>query len=328
MVRQYAIIGLGKFGRRILDELLAADAEVLLIDKDPEAVAEYEDTVQQVYIVDALKEEAIRRLVPPDVNAAVVDLVKRIEVSILVTNYLKKLGVARVVATAENEEHGEVLSVVGADQVIFPNREAAKRVAPTLLSTSVFNYLPLESGLSMAEIEVPPRFVDHTIIEADFRRATNLYVVAVRSAGNIEYRFVAPDYRMQERDTLLVASDDASIRAFSRKTGTRAGNTHRRGQPSSPRVARRDDGTGAQEELARSAGKPEGKVPEDLLLGQERPKAAPEERPQQPGHEPPAPHESGTGSPAAHESGEGHRAERSVFGRGLFRRLRARFRER
>ena len=90
MMKQFAIIGLGSFGLWVLEELLDVDVEVLIVDKDEEVVTQYRNQVAAAYVADAIKEETINKIVPPDIDVAVIDLGDRTEVSILVANYLKK----------------------------------------------------------------------------------------------------------------------------------------------------------------------------------------------------------------------------------------------
>ncbi|HUX20058.1 MAG TPA: TrkA family potassium uptake protein [Spirochaetia bacterium] len=211
-MKQFAIIGVSKFGSRILDELSQIDCEILIIDKDPLRIEKLKDRVTYSYVADVLNEETIRKLVPPTVDAAIVDLGDRTEVSILVTNYLKKIGVRQIVVKAETNEHGEILQIVGATQIVFPNREAAKRLIPMIAYTNLFNYLPISEGLIIAEIKVPDKNVGMTLIEADFRKTHKFNVIALRKAEDeAEYRFYEPDYELQADDVLLVAGNENDL---------------------------------------------------------------------------------------------------------------------
>ena len=133
-MKQFAIIGLGFLARRVLDELLEYDVEILILDKERDIIEQYQDQVSAAYVADAIREETIEKIVPEGIDAAIVDMGKRIEASILVTNYLSKRGVQRVIAAAETDQHGEILRLVGATEVIYPNREAAKRLTLPLVS--------------------------------------------------------------------------------------------------------------------------------------------------------------------------------------------------
>jgi trk system potassium uptake protein TrkA len=213
-MKQFVIIGLSRFGRRLLEEFLATDAEIIIIDKDREVIELYKDKVASAYIADVLNEEIIHKLVPPSIDAAVVDLGDRIEASILVTNYLKKLGIREIIARAESTEHGEILDLVGATKVVFPNQEAAKRVAPFLISSQIFSYLPISSGLVIAEVKVPEKFYGKSLVEVDMRRKYKLNVIAYRKLEGEEYFFYAPEYRLQADDILLVGGQEEDIDAF------------------------------------------------------------------------------------------------------------------
>jgi trk system potassium uptake protein len=213
-MKQYVIIGLDVFGRRMLEELSQFDAEILIIDKSKERVDQFRDIATESYIADVINEDVIRKLIPDNIDAAIIDLGRKIEVSILVTNYLKKMGVRKIVAKAESGEHGEILEVVGATEVIFPNQEAAKRIAPLILSSSLFNYLPISKGLVLAEVGVPEQYDGKTLIDANLRQSFGLNVVAIRSIDS-EYEFFTPDYPLSASDVLLVVGKEEHVASFS-----------------------------------------------------------------------------------------------------------------
>jgi trk system potassium uptake protein TrkA len=213
-MKQFAIIGVGRFSRRMLEELADAGSEILLIDKDREVVDRYKEKVAATYIANVLSEEVITKLVPASVDAAIVDLGDNLEASILVTNYLKKLGVKRIITKAESEQHAEILDLVGATDIIFPNREAARRIAPLLLSQLLFSYLPLSRDFAIAEIKVPGRLVGKTLIEANIRQQHHMNVIALRKDDVAEYTYFLPDYRLLADDLLLVAGKEQDISDF------------------------------------------------------------------------------------------------------------------
>jgi trk system potassium uptake protein TrkA len=213
-MKQFALIGLSTFGRRVLEELLKIDADLLIIDKDPALVDRYKDQVGAAYVADVIREETIKRLVPAEVDAAIIDLGGTIEASVLVTNYLKKLGVKQIIARAETDDHGEILGIVGATQIIFPNREAAKRIIPPLVTRSLFNYLPLGDGIAIVELRVPDHIAGKTLVEADLRRRFRINVIA-RKTREGRYDFFTPDYQLQKDETLLVVGKESDITDFS-----------------------------------------------------------------------------------------------------------------
>ncbi|RKX72897.1 MAG: TrkA family potassium uptake protein [Spirochaetes bacterium] len=214
-MKQFAIVGLSNFGKRMLEELSQIDVEILIVDKSRDRVELYKDKANASYITDVKNEETIKKIIPEDIDAVIIDLDDSIEASILVTNYLKKMGVKNIIVKADTDEHGEILSIVGASKVVFPNREAAKRITPLLVSSLMFNYMPISSGLVMAEIKIPKSFHGKTLIEADLRSAHGINVIAKRKEGSSDYEFFAPNYKMQPDDIFLVVGKDTDIFSFS-----------------------------------------------------------------------------------------------------------------
>jgi trk system potassium uptake protein len=214
-MKQFAVIGLGKFGRRMVEELVKLDVEVLIIDKDRNAVELHKDKVASAHIADVMNEQVLRKIIPSSVDGVIINVGDRIEVSILTTSHLKKMGIRNIIVTAESNEHGEILEIVGATQVVFPNWEAAKRIAPILVSSELFSYFPISFGLVMAEILLPRKLVGKSLIEADIRRSMGINIVAVRHGAEYDYEFFDPEYRMMEGDILLAVGPEEKIALFS-----------------------------------------------------------------------------------------------------------------
>jgi trk system potassium uptake protein TrkA len=216
-MKQFAIIGLGKFGKRMIDELTEAGCDLLVIDRDREAVDAYKDRVSACYVADAISEDVVTRLVPPGIDAAILDLGDNIEAAILATKYLKQLGVARIIAKVESDQHAEILDLVGATDIIRANLEAARRVAPLLLSSMLFSYLPIGKDFVIAELKVPAEYAGQTLIEASLRQKYRLNVIALRVAADEEFTYFDPAYRLQAEDTMLVAAKQEDLQAFARE---------------------------------------------------------------------------------------------------------------
>jgi len=213
-MKQFAIIGLGNFGRRILEEVADLDCEILIIDKDREIIEIYKDRVANAFIADAINAEIINKLIPATIDAAIVDLGGKPEASILVTNYLKKMGIRNIIAKAETDEHGEILDLVGATKVVFPNLEAAKRIAPMLVSSLISSYLPLSKDFIIAEVKPPDRYIGKSLIQSNLRKEYQLNVIAVRKESGEDYSFFSPDYILADDDIFLVAGREENISRF------------------------------------------------------------------------------------------------------------------
>jgi trk system potassium uptake protein TrkA len=213
-MKQFAIIGLSRFGERMLEELVDTGSEIILIDKDRDTIERYRDQVAAAYVADALNEDVLEKLVPRTIDAAIVDPGEKTEVSILAVHYLKKMGIKEIIAKADSDEHEEVLKLVGATRVVRPNTEAARRIAPFLVSSLVFSYLPISKELVVAEIKVPDPFIGKSLIEVDLRKQYRMNVIAYRKVDQEDYAFYAPEYRLQADDLLLVAGAEEDIARF------------------------------------------------------------------------------------------------------------------
>jgi len=212
-MKQVAILGLSYFGTAVLDELLEMDVDILVIDKDRDVLDQYRDTVSAAIGMDVINQEALEKTLPKNIDAVVIDMGKNIEASILVASYCKKLGVSTIIAKAETAAHGEILELVGATKVVFPNREAAKRIVPQIVSSMVLNYLSVGGNLVIAEIEIPEFFIGKTVLELDLRKKYGLTLISVRSADT-EYQLFKPDYQFQENDIALVSGTETNVDRF------------------------------------------------------------------------------------------------------------------
>ncbi len=215
-MKQFVIIGLGKFATRMIEELADSGCELLIVDRDADAVDRYKDRVGASYVADAINEEVISRLVPATIDAAILDLGDNIEAAILATNSLKKIGVRRIIAKVESDQHAEILDIVGATDIIRANLEAARRVAPLLLSSMLFSFLPIGRDFAIAEIKVPEKYVGKTLIEANLRQVHHMNVIALKKDASADYTYFLPEYRLAAEDVLLVAGKEDDIAAFAR----------------------------------------------------------------------------------------------------------------
>ena len=223
-MRQYAIIGLGSFGLRMLEKLAAVADEIVVIDRDADAIERCKDLVRNAFIADASDVDAVERILPEGLDVAVVDVGDNIEAAILVTSSLKKLGVSYIIVKASSEQRGEILERVGATQVVYPDREAAAQIVPMLVSPALFSYMPLSPSLVMAEVKIPARYEGLTLIQANLRQRHGINVIAIRTEGTQDYRYFSADYKLRADDILLVAGKESEIIDISgaeRKAGRR-----------------------------------------------------------------------------------------------------------
>lgn len=220
-MKQFALIGLGTFNQTLLPRLRDYGFELLLIDKDELLIERFKDLADQAVIADAYDEAVLQKLLPENLDAALIDLGAAREVSILVTHYLARRGLKQIIVKAESPQHGEILKVVGATRVLFPEQEAADKLLPQLVSSLVFNYLPISKGLVMAEIGVPPNLAGLSLIEANLRQTYRLNVVAIRASGQEDFEFFEPAYKLKAEDLLLIVGRPEDVEKFAVKSERR-----------------------------------------------------------------------------------------------------------
>lgn len=212
-----AVIGLGTFGCRVTEELIDADADIIIIDKDREVVEKYKNSVLNAYITDALSEETLRKVIPQDIDAAIVDLGNLLESSILVTNHLKKIGVSHIIVKARSNEHGEILKLVGATKIIYPDLDAAIHITPMILNNSLFNYMQLSENFAIAEVSVLEEFEEKKLLESGIRQKFNLNVIGIRDGNYLDIQTPSAETVLKKGMILLVAGSSSDIKEYSEK---------------------------------------------------------------------------------------------------------------
>lgn len=212
-MKQAAVLGLGRFGKSVLDELLELKVDVIVVDKDREAIDAYKDASAAAVALDVLTVETLRKVLPESTDAVIIDMGDRIEASILATSYCAKLHIKTIIAKAETKQHGEILELVGATKVVFPNREAAKRITPLLLSSALLNYLPVSGNLVIAELEVPAFLAGQTLVESDIRRKYGLNLISLREKDG-EFGLLGPDSVFEEGLIGLFSGTDGDLERF------------------------------------------------------------------------------------------------------------------
>lgn len=211
-MRRFLIIGLGKFGFYMAKALFEYGNEVIAIDKDQEIVQEIQKYSTQAIVADATDKDLLLDLGAKDVDVAIVSTGMDMEASILITLYLKEIGVKEIVAKATSEDHGKILEKIGATEVIFPERDMALRVAKMLNAPRIFDHLPLAPGYSIWEIAAPKAFAGKTISQLKLRTSYNIQLIAIRQLVPDEIQLVlSPEYRIKESDILIIMGRDEDL---------------------------------------------------------------------------------------------------------------------
>jgi trk system potassium uptake protein TrkA len=177
---QVAVIGLGRFGFHVAKQLHLARHDVLAIDVDPHNVQEIRDFSSRAVVLDARDKPRLEALGIRDFDVVVVSLGERVDASALVALHLKELGVRRIVTKAGSEDHGKLLELIGVHEIVFPEREAAERLAHRVTTPNVIDYIPLGEDYGIHEVAPPDSFHGKTLKQLNLRNQLGIQVLAVR----------------------------------------------------------------------------------------------------------------------------------------------------
>jgi trk system potassium uptake protein len=201
-MKQVAVIGLGRFGSSVARTLAESGCEVLAVDVDEARVKAIADEVTDAVRANALDEHALRALGLRNFEVVIVAIGHEVQASILTTVLLKEMGIPKIVAKAQDELHGRVLQKVGADIVVFPERDMGVRLAHTLISRNVIDEIQLSTDYSILEMAAPHGFLGRSLKDLELRQRFGLSVLAIRRKDRI---IVSPnaDQVVDEGDILV-----------------------------------------------------------------------------------------------------------------------------
>ncbi|SDM05915.1 TrkA family potassium uptake protein [Bacillus sp. OK048] len=216
MKKNFAVIGLGRFGGSICRTLSDEGFEVLAIDKNEERVNSYAMIASHAAVGDTTDEAVLKSLGIRNFDHVIVAIGDDIQSSILTTLILKELGVTHITVKAQNDYHEKVLVKIGADKVVHPERDMGRRIAHNMSSSSVLDYLELSDEHSIVEIVANNKISGHTIIDLDIRKKYGLNIVAIKRGMDI---IVSPKANedILINDVLIVIGTDDDIDRFERK---------------------------------------------------------------------------------------------------------------
>jgi trk system potassium uptake protein len=214
--KSYAVIGLGRFGTSIASTLFDAGQEVMGIDIDKNRVDDAQTLLTHAVVLDSTEEDTLKSVGIRNFDYVIVAIGNDMQSSILTVMLLKDLGVKHVISKALNKRHGQVLEKVGADWVIYPERDMGERVAHHLLSPNVLNYIELSKDYTIEEIIVPPSMMGKSLRELDLRANYNINAIAILSNENLIIS-PSPDQIIKNEDKLVVIGHREDLHDFLQK---------------------------------------------------------------------------------------------------------------
>jgi len=225
-MRQFAVIGLGRFGSSVARTLVAKGCDVLAVDIDEHIVQDISDDIPQAACLDATDEKAMRAVGIEKTDVAIIGIGTNLEASILIALNLKEIGIKEIVCKAVSEDHKKVLERVGATRVIQPEKEMGVRIANSLVSTSVIEHIELSEESSIVELICPKEFIGKSLREIDVRARYGVTVIAVKrkipaasKTGEEEIVNVSPKAEdiINKGDILVVLGSNENIEKLQKK---------------------------------------------------------------------------------------------------------------
>lgn len=208
----YAVIGLGRFGFALAEELAKKGEEIIVIDRDKARIDAASEFTSNAFIIDELTAENLAEAGVGDADVAIIGIGEKIDVSILTAMNVIKLGVKRVISKAKTQEQGEILSLLGAE-VVYPEHDMALRLAGKLVSPNILEYISLSDSVDIMELQLTSKIAGMTVVELGIRPKYHLNIIAIRHNGEITTD-ISPATELYAEDTITVIGKTEDIRRF------------------------------------------------------------------------------------------------------------------
>lgn len=209
-MRSYLVVGLGRFGSEAARRLCEFGCEVLAIDFKSELVQQVSNEVTQAVVGDARDKEVLKALGANNFDCAIIAIGDSLGDSVLATMNLKELGIPYVICKAHDETHRQVLLKLGADKVVIPEQEQANRLARSLSSNNVLDYIELSDACGIIEVPAPTSWIGKSLKDLNVRAKLRVNIIAVKQGNNIN---VSPgaDYEILPGDVMVILGDSEAL---------------------------------------------------------------------------------------------------------------------
>ncbi len=211
-MRRVVVIGLGIFGFNIAKDLYENGIEVIAVDKDKEVIQKIKDFSTKAVLADGTDKEVMESIGIQEDDIVIISFGENLAASTLITLHLKEKKVRNIIVKAPNEDHKRVLEKVGATEVIIPEREMADKVAKSIISPNILDYIPLSEDYTISEIVPPASFMGRTIGELHLRTRHHIEVIAVRETLPERLTMVPKaEFVIKDSDVLVVIGKEKDI---------------------------------------------------------------------------------------------------------------------
>ena len=204
--KTYAVFGLGRYGRAVAEELVKNGADVIAVDRNEERVNDAAQFIPVCKCADVTDPEVIDKLDIAEVDVVIIAMANNLEATVMAITLCKEVGVKTVIAKCVEEMHGKIFYRVGADKVVFPEKEAGTRLGKNLLSSGFIDIVELSKNVSMVELEMKPQWVGKNLIELHLRKKYSVNVVAVLKGDEV-ITSIDPEMPLESNMKLIVIAD-------------------------------------------------------------------------------------------------------------------------
>ena len=210
-MKSYIVIGMGRFGSEVARRLCQLGCEVLAVDRENDPVQQISSEVTHAVVADARDVNVLKALGAAEFDCGIVAIGGNLAESVLTTMSLKELGVPTVVCKAHDDVHAQVLKKLGADRVVIPEKENAQRLAKSLSSENVLDYIELSDDYGIIDVPAPQSWVGQSLRDLNVRAKLGVNILAVKREGKIN---VSPsaDFAIEEGDILVILGDNQALR--------------------------------------------------------------------------------------------------------------------
>lgn len=211
------VIGLSKFGIHLAEKLMQLENEVVVIDKDAKIVESFDNKFTDSFIGDCRNEEVLKSLGVHNFDICFVTIDQDFQSSLEITSMLKEYGAKYVISNANRDRQADFLKKIGADEVIYPEKESAVKNAVRFTDNHIFEYMPMTEDYSIYEIDTPDLWIGKTITDLNIRKKYNINIVAIKN--DTEFNPVPdPQYVFKAEDHLVIIGKNDIIEKITKKT--------------------------------------------------------------------------------------------------------------
>ena len=211
-MKKFIVIGLGNFGLNLAKVLTENGCEVLGVDSNKDSVEKAKDIIDHAIIADATIKEVLLSLPLRDFDAAVISTGQEMAKSVLISFYMKEIGIKHIITRAISDDHGEILKKIGVDTVVFPEKDMAIRIANRLSLKNALDYLPLGDDYGISEIRPPSSFFGKTLKDIQIPNRFNCQVIAIREKSkSANGEFNQKNFLIAPRAESMITADSSLV---------------------------------------------------------------------------------------------------------------------